>query len=170
MSLLSSRFFHSCLELDFRSLPYNVLRDGPRIQEVAPAVSIATLRSALQGRRPLLKHKEPRGLDQHKQPSIHTLLHTNTFSHTNAQGHKNYIQIAKCFPCFRKTFSVILTEIQSKSLDHSEVCSSFKLKDHFSVFHDWGYRLINQLVLQRHQSIIGPAATIWWNFGWQHLC
>lgn len=51
---------------------------GPRIQEVTPAVSMATLRSALRGRRPLLKHKEPRGLDQHKQPGLHT--------HT--QGHK----------------------------------------------------------------------------------
>lgn len=64
----------------------NVLRDGLRIQEVAPAVSIVTLRSAPQGRRPLLKHKELRGLDKHKQPRLHT-LNKQTLAHTNPGEH-----------------------------------------------------------------------------------
>lgn len=53
---------------------------GREIQEVTPVVSMATLRSAPWGRRPLLKHKAPRGLDQHKQPSFSTLIQTHTHS------------------------------------------------------------------------------------------
>lgn len=56
---------------------------GRRIQEVAPVFSIATQRSALRGRRPLLKHKELQGIDQHKQPrrSQPTHMHTHTHAH-----------------------------------------------------------------------------------------
>lgn len=73
---------------------------GPRIQEVTPVVSMATLRSALRGRRPLLKHKEPRGLDQHKQPGFHTHACTHTYKHKCGQAHKNIncIQLTKGLP------------------------------------------------------------------------
>lgn len=70
-------FPQPCREFNSRSLSFNVLRDGLKIQEVTPVVSMATVRSAVLGRRPLLKHKEPRGLDQHKQPSLHTHTHTD---------------------------------------------------------------------------------------------
>lgn len=92
---------HSCHEFDSGPLPYNVLWDGLRIQEVAAAVSIATRRSAPLGRRPLLKHKEPRGLDQHKQPSVHT-QHTHTKSdeltRTQTQGQTTF-DLLKLFLC-----------------------------------------------------------------------
>lgn len=78
-------FPHSHFEFTPWSLPCNVLRDGPRIQEVAPVVSMATLSSAMQSRRPLLKHKE---LDQHKQLSLHTHTHLHTQMQARSQEHK----------------------------------------------------------------------------------
>lgn len=86
--------FHPSHEFDSDPLPSNVLRDGPRIQEAAPTVSMATLRSALRGRRPLLKHKELGGLDQHKQPAgTHTHTHLTNIQLDaqkagSSQGHK----------------------------------------------------------------------------------
>lgn len=85
----SCRLSHVCSEFDSRSLPYNVLWDGPGIQEVTLFVSIATLRSAMWGRRPLLKHKGPLAW-------INTRINTHgphTQMQTRSQGHKSHSTI-----------------------------------------------------------------------------
>lgn len=89
---ISCLLSHVCSEVDSRSLPYNVSWDGPGIQEVTLVVSIATLRSAVWGRRPLLKHKGPLAWINTHGP------HTHLQTQTRSQGHKSYStnQMASC--------------------------------------------------------------------------